>query len=36
MIDQLSALGIQVMAMEQRQEEDEEDPSDRRYCAVTE
>jgi hypothetical protein len=36
MIDQLSALGIQVMAMEQREEEDEEDPSDRRYCAVTE
>jgi hypothetical protein len=36
MIDQLSALGIQVMAMEQREEEDEEDPSDRRYCAVAE
>jgi hypothetical protein len=36
MIDQLSALGIQVIAVEQREEEDEEDPSDRRYCAVTE
>jgi hypothetical protein len=36
MIDQLSTLGIQVMAMEQREEEDEEDPSDRRYCAVAE
>jgi hypothetical protein len=36
MIDQLQSLGIQVIASEQREEEDDEDPAYRRYCAVTE
>ncbi|GAP93771.1 hypothetical protein NIES2104_02790 [Leptolyngbya sp. NIES-2104] len=36
MIDRLQALGIQVLAQEQRQEEDEEEPSYRRYCVVSE
>jgi hypothetical protein len=36
MIDQLNALGIQIIADDQREEEDEEDPYDRRYCSVTE
>jgi hypothetical protein len=35
-IDQLSALGIQVITDDQREEEDEEDYRDRRYCSVTE
>ncbi|MBE9013668.1 STM4015 family protein, partial [Pseudanabaenaceae cyanobacterium LEGE 13415] len=36
MIDQLQALGIQVLAYEQREEEDDEDPTYRRYCVVSE
>ncbi|MGG6268172.1 STM4015 family protein [Leptolyngbya sp. AN03gr2] len=36
MIDQLRALGIQVLAHEQREEDDYEEPSYRRYCVVSE
>ncbi|MGB8701257.1 MAG: STM4015 family protein [Thermosynechococcaceae cyanobacterium] len=36
MIDQLRSLDIEVIAEGQRQEEDEEDPADRRYCVVAE
>lgn len=36
MIDQLRSLGIDIIAAEQRQEEDEEDPQYRRYCVVSE
>jgi hypothetical protein len=36
MIEQLQTLGIQVIAVAQRDEEEEEDPADRRYCAVSE
>lgn len=36
MIDRLRALGIQVLADNQRQEEDDEESSYRRYCVVSE
>lgn len=36
MIDQLKASGISVRAVDQREEEDYEEPEYRRYCAVTE
>ena len=36
MVDQLRSLGIQVISTEQREEEDDEEPQYRRYCAVTE
>jgi hypothetical protein len=36
MLEQLHGLGLQVIDSEQRQEEDEEDPAWRRYCAVSE
>ncbi|BAU15475.1 leucine rich repeat variant [Leptolyngbya sp. NIES-3755] len=36
MIDQLRGLEIQVLAQEQREEEDYEEPSYRRYCVVSE
>lgn len=35
-IDQLRSLDIEVIADEQREEEDEEDPAYRRYCVVSE
>jgi hypothetical protein len=36
MIDRLRSLEIEVLAAEQREEEDDEDPSYRRYCVVSE
>lgn len=36
LIEQLRSLGIQVLADEQREEDEDEDPAYRRYCVVAE